>query len=266
MSSIQKVGREIYLMERLAQGTSALHCLHPRAKIVVTFCYLVAVVSFPRTEVLGLVSFFLYPAILIPVSETPWKPLFRRLLPALPFVALGGISNLLFDRTTLFFLWGVPVTSGMQACLSIIEKAGLSVMAVLLLAATTPLGELSREAKGMKFPGVLVDLVVLTCRYLGLLWEEGVTMYTAYLLRAPGEKGIRMRDAGPFLGNLLLRSISRAERVYRAMVCRGFAGEFGYCNSTPLKPGDLLFISAVPGVFTFFRLVNFPLLLGGIFV
>ena len=57
-----------------------------------------------------------------------------------------------------------------------------------------------------------------------MLLNEAVSMHTAYTLRTDNQKGIKMRDMGSFLGQLLLRSTDRAEQVYYAMKCRGFHG------------------------------------------
>ena len=56
--------------------------------------------------------------------------------------------------------------------------------------------------------------------------QEGISIATAYELRAPGQKGIQFRAWGSLLGQLLLHSIDRAQLVYESMQLRGFAGSF----------------------------------------
>ena len=51
-------------------------------------------------------------------------------------------------------------------------------------------------------------------------------MIQAYSLRAPNQKGIHISAWGSFLGQLLLRSMDRAQELYYSMLLRGFRGEF----------------------------------------
>jgi cobalt/nickel transport system permease protein len=88
----------------------------------------------------------------------------------------------------------------------------------------------------------------MTWRYLSVLLGEASAINTAYMLRSPGSRGIKMKDMGSFLGQLLLRSIDRAERVYAAMKCRGFDGRFGAGYGQKrlgrMRAADILFILA----------------------
>ncbi len=49
---------------------------------------------------------------------------------------------------------------------------------------------------------------------------------TAYKLRAPSQNGINYKAWGTLVGQWLLRSMDKAERVYESMLLRGFTGDF----------------------------------------
>jgi cobalt/nickel transport system permease protein len=56
------------------------------------------------------------------------------------------------------------------------------------------------------------------------------------------------------LGTLLVRSFERAERLYQAMLSRGYSGDFPVYGSRRFSWRDLVFIAAlVPFVFIAFR-------------
>lgn len=213
-------------LESRAEGDTAIHRLHPLVKMTVTVVYVAVVISFGRYNIRGLMPYFFYPAILAPLSETPFRLLARRLLPALPFPLLGGVGNMFFDKVPMMFIGGVTVTGGVLSFASIMIKTVLSVSAILLLVSTTGMADLSKQLAAMKVPDIFVLQLVMTYRYLLVLVDETRDMYAAYILRSPGARGIRMRDMGTFVGALLLRSIGRAERVYDAMKCRGFRGTY----------------------------------------
>ena len=230
---------ELYIIEELSDKDTAFHGLHPRAKLIITFAYIVAVVSFSRYDIFGVVPFFLYTAIICALAELPAGTLNRRFLIALPFCAFAGVTNLLLDRQVAFVLEGAEITYGLISLITILLRTYLCVMAVFILIATTPFSALTRELRRMRMPQVFVILVEMIYRYIGVLIGEAGSMSMAYRLRSVNSKGIAMKDMGPFIGQLALRSFDRGERIYAAMLCRGFGGEFPELAPVRMTPGDI---------------------------
>ena len=85
-------------LDLLAESSSSIHRLDPRAKVLTTFLFIVYVVSFDRYEVARLLPFFIYPAFLIGLANIPFAYLLRKLLIVVPFVLFIGIFNPVFDR------------------------------------------------------------------------------------------------------------------------------------------------------------------------
>jgi cobalt/nickel transport system permease protein len=251
-------------LEQLAGGNSPVHHLHPGAKIFITLVYMITVISFPSRQVSALAPFLLYPAVLMSLSGTSWRPLLVRLGAALPFSLAGGISNLLTLRETAFYLGSFPVNFGLLSFISIMLKMILTVFAVLILIATTSFVDMSRQLAAMGMPKVLSLQLVMTYRYISTLIHEAASMFTAYMLRSPGQKGIKMKDTGSFLGQLLLRSFDRAERVYQAMKCRGFDGVYRAAAVRRLRPSDWAYIFILSGGMIALRCFNLSLFLGGL--
>ncbi|MDR1979792.1 MAG: cobalt ECF transporter T component CbiQ [Synergistaceae bacterium] len=251
-------------LERLALGDSAIHRLHPMAKLLATIAYVVVVLSFPSRNVSGMVPFLLYPAVLMPLSGTPYRPLAGRLLFALPFSLVGGLSNLVLMRGTAFTVGGFSVSYGMASFASIMLKTLLSVFAVLLLIATTSFAEIVRQLTRMGMPNILCLQLVMTYRYLSVLLAEASSMFTAYVLRAPEQKGVKMKDMGSFLGQLILRSFDRAGRVHQAMRCRGFQGIYHGKARAGLTWSDYAYIGVFAAGLLILRWFNLSLFLGGL--
>jgi cobalt/nickel transport system permease protein len=251
-------------LERLALGDSPVHRLHPGAKIISAFGYIAAVISFPGGNVSGLMPFLLYPAVLLPLSGTPASSLLARLPAALPFALMGGLGNLLILKEIVFYLGPFGVSAGMVSFISILIKTLLTVSAALLLIATTSFEDINRQLVQMGMPKILCLQFVMTWRYLTVLLGEAASMSTAYLLRSPNQRRIRMKDMGSFLGQLLLRSIDRAERVYQAMKCRGFDGTYRRAASPRWRATDFLYIAAVTALALGLRLFNASSFLGSL--
>ena len=90
-------------------------------------------------------------------------------------------------------------------------------------------------------------------------------MSTAYSLRAPNEKGIHPRVWGSFLGQLLIRTFDRAQRVYEAMNLRGFNGEYNTGKNIRIKIKDLEYLICWISFFIIARSINIPLLIERVF-
>jgi cobalt/nickel transport system permease protein len=102
----------------------------------------------------------------------------------------------------------------------------------------------------------------MTDRYFSVLLREAASLFTAYRHRSPGAGGVQMRHMGVFLGQLMLRSFDRAERVYGAMKCRGFDGLYRGPRVRPAAPADFVRGLVVSGVIIGLRCFNLSLFLG----
>ena len=262
MSRFHSAAAGIDHLERLSYGDSPVHRLNTGVKVTVTLLFLVLAISFPSKNLSGLVPFLLYPACMMPLSGTPYRPLLARLVFALPFALFGGVSNLFFMRNTAFYLGGFAVSDGLLSFASIMLKTLLCVFAVMILVATTPFNDICALLTRMRGFGVVGLQLSMTYRYIGVLVDEAQRMWTAYTLRSPGLKAVKMKDMGSFLGQLLLRSFDRAERVYNAMKCRGFAGRYHPGKSGPLRRSDLVFLMILTAALIFMRFFNVSLFIG----
>ena len=121
-------------------------------------------------------------------------------------------------------------------------KGFLAVSAVYLLMVTTPMEDICQALRKLHVPALLITVVMLIHRYLIVFLGEVRRLRTAYLLRAPGQKGVHFRQWGSLLGQLLLRSMDRSETVYQSMTLRGFTGESFSGRDRRFTRSDLLFI------------------------
>ncbi|MBK5246229.1 MAG: cobalt ECF transporter T component CbiQ [Peptostreptococcaceae bacterium] len=264
MTMLSKATYGFHNLENIAEGETIIHRLNPLTKTITTFLYVVIVVSFDRYSISGLLPFVFYPVVFMSLGEIPLKPLLSRLAIALPFCIFAGVANIIFDQDTMLTLMGFNISFGLVSLVSITLKAGLTVMAVLILIATTKMPAISRQLIRLKVPTIFVLLISMIYRYISVALEETINMYIAYSLRSPHNKGIKIKDMGSFVGQLLLRSFDRGERVYFAMKCRGFSGDYKYVP-TPKPPAlELIYIISFAAAAIILRIVNVSDLIGGI--
>ena len=266
MNSMERSLRELQQMDDLQRGSSPIHSLAPLPKFLTTLVFLAVTMSFSKYDLTGLLPMLIYPALLFSLSGVRVRTCFRKLRIVLPLVLAVGIMNPFFDRDVLFRLGRIPVTGGVISMLTLMLKGVLCLTASFLLMATTSIDRLCGALRQIHVPAFLVTLLLLTYRYVGVMTEELAVMTDAYHLRAPGQKGIHHSAWGSFLGQLLLRSMDRAEELYSSMQLRGYHEHFHYADIKPCTVRDGIYTICCVGLFLLLRLVNVAQLLGSLFV
>ena len=266
MDEITRAHAELREMDALAAGDSPVHRLHPLTKLLVTVFYIAVTVSFPKYDFSALAVMVLYPVVLFQAAGIPIGLCFYRLRVVLPLVCAVGRVKPFLDHAVVLRLGNLSVTGGWVSMVTLMMKGVFSLMASFLLIATTPMDSLCAALRKLHVTGILVTLLLLTYRYIGVLLEQVAVMTDAYRLRAPGQKGLHISAWGSFLGQLLLRSMDRAEELYGSMVLRGFRGEYHYARLEGMKGRDWLFGAVCFGLFAAARWMNLPALLGSLFV
>ncbi len=226
MSKINKAIHEIHKIEDMAEQDNLLCHIHPLAKVIITLWYLALVMSFDKYNISGLLGMSLYPVCLMILGEISARQAFRRLKFILGMVCLVGIANPLLDRTLCSSFLGLGITAGMISMVTLVLKAGFAVFAAYILIACTTVEEICCALRRLHVPQVLVTVILLIYRYLVVLLKEAQRITESYSLRAPGQRGIHYKAWGTLAGQMLLRSMDRAEAVYESMTLRGFQGEF----------------------------------------
>ena len=102
-------------------------------------------------------------------------------------------------------------------------RSGLCLATVILLASTTPFGELLAVLRRAHVPALLVTTLALMQRYLFVLGDESERMHRARASRTFNRsRWLAWRSAATVVGQLFVRASERAEHVYDAMCARGW--------------------------------------------
>ena len=266
MNKMELALHELSEMDDLAAGSSPVHRLHPAAKLLTTIAYIVLTVSFDKYDLDGLIPMLLWPVLLFQASGIPVRTCFYKLRIVLPLVMAVGLFNPFFDRAPLLMLGNQAVSGGVVSMLTLMGKGVLCLMASFLLMATTPIDSLCAALRKLHVPGMIVTLLLLTYRYVGVMTEELAIMTDAYHLRAPRQKGIHVSAWGSFLGQLLLRSMDRAQELYNSMLLRGYHEHFHYADVKPFALRDGLYALSCILAFLLLRFVPVAQWVGALFV
>ena len=228
--------------ERYLAGRSAIHAADARVKLPATLAYVFAVTLTPpgHWAALGLLALPLLAVLTISRLSPP--VVLRRSALALPFLLAALPLMFTKEGEALFSVPLVGWTAsreGLEAVLSILAKSWLSMVAAVILTATTPAAELLRAMRVLGLPRLLVATVSFMYRYLFVIGEEALRLMRARESRSArlaGQRaaaglGWRARVLGHMVGSLFLRTYERSERVYAAMLARGYDGEPRFLGS-----------------------------------
>ncbi len=257
---------DLHAFDRLAALDTPAHRLDPRAKLLVTLAFAVAVVSCDRYALAALLPFAVFPVALAAAGRVPAGAVLKRLLPALPFVLLVGAFNPLLDREPLLQLGPLTLSGGWVSFASIALRGVLTLSGALVLIATTGFPAVCLALGKLGAPRPLVLQLLFLHRYLFVLLEEAGSMVRAREQRRFGSRKLGLKHHAQLLGHLLLRTLDRAQRLHRAMLSRGFDGEIRLLRRLRFRRADAFFVGGWLAVFLLLRLVNLPQWLGGLVV
>jgi len=236
----------VHFLDPYRPRNSPIHALDPRIKLVLAIVFILtnALVPIGAWPVYILLFALILSVELL--SELGVSYVLKRSSLALPFVLAALPLILTVPGQTLFILplgsWTIHASyPGLARFLSITLKSWISVQAAIVLAASTSFPELLVAMRALHVPRLMVSIFGLMWRYLFVLVDEASRLMRARLARSgQSEKlGIktggsitwRARVTGGMAGSLFLRAFERSDRIYMAMVSRGYDGE---ARSLPL--------------------------------
>ncbi len=228
---------------------SSLHRLDARAKILGFIGFTVVVVTTPA---LPAWPFILYAGILfflIGVSRLSLKHVLRRVLVVVPFILVVAIFLPFFHQAGGggYSLGGMRVTGeGLLVLWNVGAKAVLGALSMIVLSSTTTFAEMVCGFGRLKTPKVFVLIVSFMYRYSFVFADELRRTRRAMVARNYRARWLwNAPTLGYMLSALFLRSYSRGERVYVAMLSRGYEGTVRLLERTRFGAADAAFLGGL---------------------
>ncbi len=212
-------------IERYARLDSPLHRWDARWKLVslIVLIFAWAVVSQPW---IALACLFFSISVLF-TGRLPLHFIFKRLgavhlflIPCfivLPFTVPGQPIDVM----------GLTINQeGLKLATTLYLRAAAIVILSMALIYSTPMTRLLRAAEKLRVPRVLIQIALLTYRYIFTLSWEASRIRWALATRGFHNRAVLRvyQTWANVIGLTLIRSLERTERIYRAMQCRGYDG------------------------------------------
>ena len=257
------------VFDRYHATDSFIHRLDPRVKVVVTVAFILSNALLPdgAWTAFGLSWLFLLCANVF--AELGGLFTFKRSIIALPF-ALVAVT-VLFSipgnpvSTFRFLFWDLTITdAGLLRFVSILIRSWLSVQMAILLVGTTRFPDVVHALEHLRVPSILTTIIAFLYRYLFVLVDEVFRLLRAREARSAAVAGLRSGGgvawragiAGNMAGQLFLRSYERSDRVYNAMLARGYTGQLQTINPHEMGRVDYVTTALALFVILLFQLVG----------
>ena len=209
----------------LPPGDSRLHRVPPETRWRPPSSFVLVVVATPREAfwAFGLLRRSCWPA-----SPAVGRCRSASRAPAgieVPFVAFALLLPFVGRGERVEVLGLSLSVAGLWAAWNILVKGTLGVATSVLLAATTPVPDLLRGLERLRMPRLLVPIAWFMVRYGDVIADEMRRMRIAGSRAGYDARWIwQARAVAASAGALFVRSYERGERVYLAMLSRGYDG------------------------------------------
>ncbi|MEW2142365.1 cobalt ECF transporter T component CbiQ [Micromonospora vinacea] len=207
------------------ESDSPVHRLPPEVKIVAMVVFTIAVVATPREAFWAFGAYAVLVAVVATLARVGPRWLLSRALIELPFVVFAVALPFLGSGDRVEVLGLRLSEDGLHGAWNILAKGTLGVLVSLLLAATTTTRDLIVGLDRLHCPQVLTQIATFMLRYLDVLVGEARRMRVARISRGDDPRFLwQLRGFAAGIGALFLRAFERGERVYLAMLSRGYTG------------------------------------------
>jgi cobalt/nickel transport system permease protein len=255
--------------DRFHDAESRLHRLDPRVKVVVTVLFILSNALLPDG---AWAAFGLSWIVLLWANTTSTLGMeftFKRSFIALPF-ALAAISAIFSPLGNPIGDWSIgpleliPTDYGLIKFGSILLRSWLSVQAAILLVAVTRFPDMIHAFEHLRVPAILTTIVSFLYRYMFVLTDEVMRLMRARQARSAAMDGLksgrsvvwRARVTGNMAGQLFLRSYERSDRIYNAMLARGYTGQLRTLYPHVMKSSDWSFAVLSAVIILFLQLIG----------
>ena len=231
---------------------SLLEKLDPRTKIISFLSVILCMILTPITRIRDFELYFLLILAIGFFSGITPRQILKRLCILIPFVIfIAMFIPFVKEGSVCLSLkisnWNLDITyEGVWTFLNIIVKSTLSIFLLVIATSTTTFPDFIKGLDMLRVPRLLVMLMSFMYRYIFVLIDEARKLMRARSLRYFGSRyKEQFRVIGFMIGVLFIRTFERAERIYSAMIIRGFSGEVLSVKRFRFSSMDILFMVGI---------------------
>ncbi|KXS37478.1 MULTISPECIES: cobalt ECF transporter T component CbiQ [unclassified Candidatus Frackibacter] len=244
--------------EKFAMGSSWVHDLDPRLKIIMAI--LLAVITAVGNNILMLLQIFFLACFFLVSAKLDLKQVLKRLLVINTFIFFMWLfipftypGDSLFQIGPLSASW-----AGIIYATKITIRSNTIMIAVISLLSTSTISSLMHAMKCLYVPEKLIYLFFFVYRYLYVISDEFNSLHNSMKVRGfkPETSLHCYKNYAYLVGMLIIKSYERSIRVYRAMLARGFKGKIYINDEFKVIPRDIVIFACTLACLSWFVILE----------
>lgn len=266
MNRIKDAIYQVHFIDNIANNNRYLNKIHPLVKLLIAILYILLLTSINKYDLTRTLTMGIYLIIVSIIGDLSIRNCIKRLKIVLLLLLIIGIANPILDRNIIAYIGKIPITTGMISAVTLILKGAFAMISSYFLIITTGVENICYALKKIHIPNILITVFMLIYRYTIVFLKEVEKIWTAYSLRAPEQKGVNFKVWGSMIGNLMIRSIDKAQIVYESMELRGFTPDTFFVKEQKTDRTSIIYF--ITGILLLFVIRFVPVfeIVGNIFV
>ncbi len=254
------------IREDFSIGSSLLHRIDPRVKIIIAVCF--AVQTAMHHTLSGACLSLVLGVCLILFSTISPAAILKRLI-------LVNSFTLFIWLTLPFTYQGTPIAhigsfdisrEGIFLALLLTIKTNAALTGIIALLATSTPAAIGHGLEKLHLPTRLCFILLFAYRYIFVIYDEYKTLLRAARMRCfvPKSTMHTYRTFAYLFGMTLVRSHNRSSRIHQAMMLRGFDDKLIPLKAKVLDRKDFLFFLVCITTITFIGISSYLQLFTGL--
>ncbi len=238
--------------EKYAERNGLMQSIDARMKLLAVLAF-ITIAAFSR-NLLVIFALFFIANFLAALSRIPPSFFCFRIFVFIPIfagiVTLPAAFNIVVPGEELvqiisFDTWHLAITKeGLLTVATIVSRVTVTVSFTVLLTLTTKWHEIMHSLRYLFIPKIFILILIMVYRYIFLFLEMLTNMFLSRKSRNFGKLGFirSWRVNAPLINALFIKSYAVNEKVYFAMLARGFDGEMRVLKRSKLDLKSIVFL------------------------
>jgi len=228
--------------------------IHPRTKIIFAIITMLMCIS-SRQLLLPMLVVGVMVFLTIERAQIPLRFYWRLCLIPAGFIVVGALTvSFGFASQHAQYIWYLKIgayylgvtAKGISDAMFLLARACGALTCLFFLALTTPMEDIAWQLEQWKVPYIMIEMMILTYRFIFVFWEEAVTIHISQAARL-GHINIRagFRSLSYLISSVFLGAFKHSEALYSALVSRGYTDSLrvltdDYCKTPTYITGSFV--------------------------
>ena len=218
-------------IEKYNNKNSLIHKVNPLVKLILTLFYIFTLLSVNKLNLNIYLYFFMYIFILMLLSKISIFDYLKRVIMILPFFVFVFFFVTVYTKGESFiqfhFIFKFNISyAGLFKFANLLIRSCLSLFALLVLSFTTKFNFLINSLEKLHTPKIFITIINTMYRYIFVIKDESKKLIIAKNVKEFNiNRFFKFKILSNIIGILFIKTYDKSERIYNAMLVRGYGNQ-----------------------------------------